>query len=561
MTMFSFPPGLLLLIGAALIPFVRGHGRTGVVLGAPALTLLAVCLVPDAGAPLVEYLGQPLDPIHASAAGRLFATVFALVALIGGLFALPVARDFELVAAFVYAGSAIGVTFAGDWLTLFVWWELMAVASMAVIWAGAAERAWRASLRYIYIHILGGVILMFGIVGWIAQTGSAAITPIEPASLAAWCILAGVLINAAAPPLWPWVADAYPEASPSGTVFLSAFTTKTAVFVLLTAFPGVDVLVPLGLAMIAYGALYALLADDMRRLLAYSIVGQVGFMVVCVGVGTDLALDAAAAHAVAHILYKALLLMAAGSVIYVTGRRRMSELGGLGRTMRVTAICAFIGGLAIAAAPLSAAFASKSLITAALAKAHDAPAWFGVMAGSALALVYVGLRFPWFTFCDRDSGLRADDPPVAMRAAMVAFAALIIGLGLYPPALYGLLPHGSSYQPYTLAHVVGQLQLLAVSALAFFALRPWVRPRPGAMHDFDWLWRVPGRWLASAVIEGLGKARAALEHGGRRRLEGCIDWLYRHHGPEGILARTWPAGSMVLWVGVMLTAYLLLYYF
>jgi len=561
MTMSSLPPGLVLLIGAALIPVVRGHGRTGVVLGAPALTLLAVWLVPDAGAPLFQYLGQPLDPVHSTAAGRLFATVFALVALVGGLFALPVARNLELVAAFVYAGAAIGVTFAGDWLTLFVWWEIMAIASMAVIWAGGTERAWRASLRYIYLHILGGVILMFGIVGWIAQTGSAAITPIEPASLAAWCILAGVLVNAAAPPLWPWVADAYPEASPSGTVFLSAFTTKTAVFVLLTAFPGVDVLIPLGLAMIAYGALFALLADDMRRLLAYSIVGQVGFMVVCVGVGTDLAQDAAAAHAVAHILYKALLLMAAGSVIYVTGRRRMSELGGLGRTMRVTAVCAFIGGLAIAAVPLSAAFASKSLITAALAKAHEAPAWFGVMAGSALALVYVGLRFPWFTFCDGDSGLRAEDPPWAMRAAMAALAALIVALGLYPPALYGLLPNGSTYHPYTLAHVVGQLQLLVFSALTFFALLPLVRPRPGTMRDFDWLWRVPGHWLAQTTIDRLGTARSVLEHSGRRRLDACVDWLYRHHGPQGILARTWPAGSMVLWVGVMLTAYLLFYYF
>lgn len=558
--MFSFPPGLLLLIAAALIPLVRGVARTGVILGAPALTLLAVWLVPDAGAPMFEYLGQPVDPVHPTAAGRLFATVFAIVALGGGLFALPVARNFELVAAFIYAGSAIGVTFAGDWLTLFVWWELMAVGSMAVVWAGGTDRAWRASLRYIYLHILGGVILMFGIVGWIAQTGSTAVGPIEPQSLAAWCILIGVLVNAAAPPLWPWVADAYPEASASGTVFLSAFTTKTAVFVLLTAFPGVDVLVPLGLAMIAYGALYALLADDMRRLLSYSIVGQVGFMVVCIGVGTKLALDAAAAHAVAHILYKALLLMAAGSVIYVTGRRRMSELGGLGRTMRLTAICAFIGGLAIAAAPLSAAFASKSLITAALAKAHDAPAWFGVMAGSALALVYVGLRFPWFTFCEGDSGLRASDPPMPMRAAMIAFAVVIVALGAYPAALYGLLPNGSSYHPYTAAHVVGQLQLLAFSALTFFAARPMIRPRPGGMRDFDWLWRYPGHWIATAVIDGLGTARATLERTGRNRLDDLIDALYRHHGPQGILARTWPAGSMVLWVGVMLAAYLLFYY-
>lgn len=558
--MASFPPGLLLLVAAALVPFTAGRGRTAVVVAAPLLTLIAVWLVPAGEGPLLHYLGQPLDPVHPTAAGRLFATVFALVALGGAVFALPAARTLEYVAAFVYAGSAIGVTFAGDWISLFVCWELMAVASMAVIWAGGTERAWRASLRYIHIHILGGVVLMFGIAGWIAQTGSVAIGPIEPTSLAAWCILAGIVVNAGAPPLWPWVADAYPEASPSGTVFLSAFTTKTAVFVLLVAFPGVQLLVWLGLAMIAYGALYALLADDMRRLLAYSIVGQVGFMLVCIGIGSPLALDAAAAHAVAHILYKALLLMAAGSVIYMTGRRRMSALGGLGRTMRLTAVCAFVGGLAIAAAPLTAAFASKSLITAALAKAHAAPAWFGVMAGSALALVYVGLRFPWFTFVDRDRGLRTEDPPAPMRAAMIAFAALIVLVGLYPPGLYALLPNGSSYHPYTVDHVLAQVELLVFSALVFFALLPLVRPRPGRMRDLDWLWRVAGGWLARAATEELSTARAALEHAGRRRLDQLVDGLYRHHGPHGILARTWPAGSMVFWVGVMLVAYLLLYY-
>jgi multicomponent Na+:H+ antiporter subunit D len=344
-------------------------------------------------------------------------------------------------------------------------------------------------------------------------------------------------------------------------VFLSAFTTKTAVFVLLVAFPGTAVLVPLGLAMIVYGAVYALLADDMRRLLAYSIVGQVGFMLVSIGIGTQLALDAAAAHAFAHILYKALLLMSAGAIIHMTGRRLLSELGGLGRTMRLTAAAGLLGGLAIAAAPLTAGFASKSLITAALSKAHAAPAYFGVMAGSALALVYVGLRFPWFAFFNGDRGLRADDPPAPMRAAMVAIAGLIIVFGVLPDLLYGLLPHGSSYQPYTVGHVVGQVELLAFSALVFFVLLPFVRPRPGTTIDFDWLWLRPGTRVVLGLTEALGRGRNALEMRARQRLNRAFDTLLRHHGPYGVLARTWPTGSMVLWVGVLLIAFLLLYYF
>ena len=557
----DFPPALILLAGAALLALFPARGRVPIVLGAPLLTLVCIWLVPAGGGPAPMFLGQTLDPVHATAVGRMFATVFAIAAFGGALYGLASTRTVEYVFAFVYAGGAIGVTFAGDWITLFVFWELMAIASTGVIWSGGTERAWRASMRYLYIHLLGGVILMFGIAGWIVQTGSVAVEPMALDSPAAWCMLIGVAINAGVPPLWPWIADAYPEASPSGSVFLSAFTTKTAVFVLLVAFPGAGILVPVGLVMIAYGAIYALLADDMRRLLSYSIVGQVGFMVVCIGVGTAMALDAAAAHAFAHILYKALLLMSAGAVLHMTGRSRLSELGGLGRSMRLTALAGLLGGLAIAAAPLTAGFASKSLITAALGEAHAAWAWFGVMAGSALALVYVGLRFPWFAFFGRDSGLRPGDPPAPMRAAMILIGGLILLFGLLPDLLYRLLPYGSSYHPYTASHVLSQVEMLAISALIFFVALPFVRPRPGITLDFDWLWRRLGYRVVHDLTEAISTGRAALELRGRQRLGRAIDGLFRHHGPRGVLARTWPTGSMVLWVAVLLTAFLLLYYF
>jgi|AntRauTorcE11898_2_1112593.scaffolds.fasta_scaffold00490_7 multicomponent Na+:H+ antiporter subunit D len=559
--MISFSPGLVLIAAAALIALFPQRGRVPIAVAAPLVTLLCVWGVPEGTGPTLQFLGQTLDPVHGSAVARLFATIFAIAAFGAAVFGIHCARPVEYVAAFIYAGAAIGVTFAGDWITLLIFWELMAVASTGVIWAGGTQRAWRASLRYLYIHLLGGVILMFGIAGHVLQTGTVEVGPVALTSPAAWMMLIGVVINAGAPPLWAWVADAYPEASPSGSVFLSAFTTKTAVFVLLVAFPGAPVLIPLGLVMVAYGAIYALLADDMRRLLSYSIVGQVGFMVVCIGVGTDLALDAAAAHAFAHILYKALLLMAAGAVIHMTGRRLLSELGGLGRTMRLTAAAGLLGGLAIAAAPLTAGYASKSLISAALGKADAAPAWFGVMAGSALALVYVGLRFPWFAFFHRDTGIRTEDPPPTMCAAMVAMAGLILIFGIFPELLYVLLPYGSTYQPYTAAHVIGQVELLAFSALVFFTLLPLVRPQPGITLDFDWIWRRAAGRFAHELIEVISSTRDDLEVRGKQRLGRIIDGLFQHHGPRGILARTWPTGSMVLWVAVLLIAFLLLYYF
>lgn len=560
--MTSFPPGLILIAAAAILALTAGRGRPAVVLGAPALTLVGVWLVPEGAGASLTFLEHSLNPVHSTAVGRMFATIFAIAAFAGALYALPNARTLEYIFAFIYAGSAINVTFSGDWISLLVWWEVMAIASTAVIWCAGTERSWQAGLRYLFLHLLGGVILMFGLAAWIAETGSVEIVALTDSfdSPAVWMILAGVAINAGAPPLWPWVADAYPQASPSGTVFLSAFTTKTAVYVLLIAFPGAAVLVPIGLAMIAYGAIFALLADEMRRLLSYSIVGQVGFMVVCIGIGTPLALDAAAAHAFAHILYKALLLMAAGSVVYMTGRERLSELGGLGRSMRLTALCALLGGLAIAAAPLTAGYASKSLISAALGDAHATAAWFGVMAASALALIYVGLRFPWFAFYDRDTNLEAGDPPAPMRYAMLGVAGLILVFGVFSDALYAMLPHGSSYHPYTVDHVLSQVELLVFPALVFFASLPLIRPRPMRLLDFDWFWRVAGARIARDGTETVASARNSLEAVGLRQLELAGDTLYRHHGPQGALARTWPSGSMVLWVGLMLLAYLIFYY-
>jgi multicomponent Na+:H+ antiporter subunit D len=335
-------PGLVLILGGLLAAMLRGTPRAAVVLLAPLAAMALVWTAPEGTLLRAEFLAHSLVLIEVDKLSRLFALIFALMAFGGALFALNQASRLELPAALVYAGSAIGVTLAGDLLTLFVFWELMAVGSTLVIWSAGTSRSGAASFRYLMIHLLGGVLLMAGIAGHAADTGSIAFGRIALDSPAHWLILGGFLINAAAPPLSAWVPDAYPEASWSGTVFLSAFTTKTAVYVLLRGFPGTDLLIFLGLFMVFYGIVYALLENDMRRILAYSIVSQVGFMVAGTGVGTELAVSAVAAHAFAHIVYKALLLMSAGSVLYMTGRRHCSDLGGLFRSMPLTAACAVI---------------------------------------------------------------------------------------------------------------------------------------------------------------------------------------------------------------------------
>ncbi|MGB5248326.1 MAG: proton-conducting transporter membrane subunit, partial [Gammaproteobacteria bacterium] len=306
------PPALIMLLAALLIGVVRGRMRTLVVLAAPLLTMVAIWGVPDGVVTTVNFLNYPIEPVEGSPVRRLFATVFAIMAFAGGLFAYRQAKWFELAAAFAYAAGAIGVSFAGDLISLFLWWELMALFSTVVVWCGGTPEARAAGIRYAIMHLLGGVILKVGIEGVMVHTGSIEIQPMLATNFDTWMILIGILINAAAPPVSAWLSDAYPRSSPTGSVFLSAFTTKTAVLALILLFPGEPVLIGVGLFMVMYGIIFALLENDVRRILAFSIVNQVGFMVCAVGIGTQMAINGAAAHAFAHIIYKALLFMSAG---------------------------------------------------------------------------------------------------------------------------------------------------------------------------------------------------------------------------------------------------------
>jgi len=551
------PPGLVLIVGGLLLPLLPRGLRPLVLLGLPLLTLALVWSLPDGPVLQAPFLGHELTLVQADKLSRLFATIFAIMAFAGALFALNQARIVELAAAFVYAGSAVGVSLAGDLITLFICWEVMAIGSTLIVWCGG-QGAQGAGLRYAAMHILGGVLLMAGFAGEVAASGSIAFGKMALDSLPRWLILAGFLINAGAPPLSAWLPDAYPESSWSGMVFLSAFTTKAAVYALLRGFPGTELLVYVGLYMVFYGIVYAILENDMRRILAYSIVNQVGFMVAGTGIGTEMALNGAASHAFTHIIYKALLLMSAGSVLYMTGKRKCTDLGGLFRTMPLTTICGIIGALSISSFPLTSGFVSKSMISEGAVDQHLPLVWFLLAAGSAGVFLHAGIKFPWFVFFQKDSGLRPPDPPWNMRLAMLLFSALCIGIGILPGPFYAVLPFAVDYVPYTASHVVFQLQLLLFSGLAFFLMLGGLKRTLTITLDVDWLYRRLGFNMARALDSLAGRVWqwlvASITLGARR----VNTRLHQHHGPEGVLGRSWPTGTMAFWTTVMLAVYLIL---
>ena len=560
MTELVVHPALVLIAGALLLPWLRGTLRSVFIVALPLVVLALVWQVPDGAAWRLHWLDFTLTPLQGDKLSRLFATIFALMAAGGGLFALAQTSRVEVPAAFVYAGSAIGVALAGDLVTVFVFWELMAVGSTLVLWSQGSDAAYRAARRYLMIHLAGGVLLFAGITGHVVDTGSIAFTRMAPDSVAHWLILAGFLVNAGAVPLAAWLPDAYPEASWSGTVFLSAFTTKTAVYALIRGFPGTELLIWVGLAMVFYGIVYALLENDMRRILAYSIVNQVGFMIAGIGIGTEMALNGASAHAFTHIIYKALLLMSAGSVLMMTGRRKCSELGGLFHTMPLTTVCGTIGALAISSFPLTSGFVSKSMVSQAAADGRLLAVWLLLTAASAGVFLHAGIKFPWFVFFQKDSGLRPPEPPASMRWAMVIFAFLCIALGVWAEPLYALLPYAVKYEPYTWAHVLTQTQLLLFSGLAFFVMLPLLKRTLTITLDVDWLWRRTLPALAGAAATAIDATRQAAGAGAAAAARKVRAAVEHSHGLNSPLARTWPTSAMALSVLLLLLAYLLLYY-
>lgn len=558
-TSLFMQPALVLIAGGLLLPLMRGALRSAWLLVIPLIALTLVSTVPDGAALTASYLGQQLVLVKGDNLSRLFAIVFSIMAFAGALFALNQQRTSELSAAFVYAGSAIGACFAGDLVSLFVFWEAMAIASTIVVWSSGPD-ARGAGLRYAAMHFLGGAILMAGIAGEFAATGSLEFGRMDASTAPRCLILAGFLINAAAMPLSAWLPDAYPKASWSGMVFLSAFTTKTAVYVLIRGFPGAEILIWIGLAMVFYGIVFAILENDMRRILAYSIVNQVGFMVVGVGIGTEMALNGASAHAFTHIIYKALLLMSAGSVLYMTGMRKCTDLGGLFRTMPLTTACGIVGALSISSFPLTSGFVSKSMVLEGAAQAHMQVVWLLLEAASAGVFLHAGIKFPWFVFFQRDSGLRPSDPPWNMRAAMILCSALCVGIGVMPQLLYALLPFKVDYAPYTASHVVSQLQLLLFSGLAFFLLLGLLARTMTITLDVDWLWRRLGRNVLSWLDAGAGRRWESATRKLSAASHAALTRLHRHHAPTGVFGRSWPTGTMAFWMTVMLGAYLILAY-
>lgn len=501
----SIPPAAIFIIGALFIPILKGKIKSAYMLLLPVLAFYILVTIPEGKHWVIRLLDYDLIFGRIDRLSLVFGYIFSIISFIAILFAIKVKDDVQHVSGLIYAGGALGVTFAGDFFSLYIFWEIMAVASTFLILARRTEKSHAAAFRYILVHVVGGLFLLAGIIIYVAKTGTTEFAFMELKGLEAYLIFFGIAVNAAIPPLHPWLQDAYPEATVTGAVFLSAFTTKSAVYVMARIFPGAELLIWLGAFMTAIPIFYAVLENDLRRVLAYSLINQVGFMMCGVGIGTALAINGTVSHAFCHILYKALLFMSIGSVLYVTGKVRCTDLGGLYKTMPVTCLFCMIGAASISAFPMFSGFISKSMIVSAAGHDKLVIVWLMLQFASAGVFHHAGIKVPFFTFFGHDSGIRAKEPPLNMMIAMGIAAFFCVFIGLFPQPLYNILPYPVDYIPYTGAHVVGQLQLLMFGALAFtlLILSGYYPAELRAINlDTDWFYRKGSR-LVVYIFTGI----------------------------------------------------------
>lgn len=488
----TIPPALVFIIGALLIPLFRGKLQSGYLLLLPILGFFNFINIPEGVHWSLKFLDYNIILVKVDKISIIFGYIYHIITFLALLYSLHVKETAQHMAALFYAGAALGVVFAGDLITLFIFWEIMAFSAFYLVWASRTKESYGAGLRYLLVHIFGGLCLLIGIVMHFYETGSLEFGFIGLKGVSSWLIFIGFGLNCAFPGLHAWLPDAYPRTTATGGVFMWTFTTKTAVYVLARGFPGTELLIWIGAAMTVFPIFFAVIENDLRKVLSYSLINQLGYMVTGIGIGTQLSLNGTFSHVFCHILYKALLVMSMGAVIYRTGKIKCTDLGGLYKSMPLTAIFCIIGAASISAFPLFSGFVSKSMVVEASAIGGLIPIWFMLTFASVGVLEHAGIKVPYHAFFSHDSGIRTKESPPHMLLAMGLTAFLCVFIGIIPGPLYSLLPYPVNFEPYTASHIVTTTQLLLFGVLAYvFLMRAGIFPAEmrATNLDLDWVYR------------------------------------------------------------------------
>jgi len=577
----SFPllaeinPGFWVILAGVICSFLPvGPARKAFVIAAPIFAGLLIFQLHDVTLPeviggVISFGPVELTTLRIDKLSVVWGYLFCLAGIINGIYALHEKCRMTDSSALVYTGAAIAGVLSGDMITLFIMWELTAISSVFLIWKGG-EHAYAAGIRYLSIHVLSGVMLLAGaILHAQANGGDFMFNEIGLESPGGWLMLIAMGIKVGFPGLHMWMQDAYPKASITGTVILASFTTKFAVYALARGFAGTEILIWIGAIMTCFPVFFAVVENDLRRVLAYSLNNQLGFMVCGIGIGTSLALNGVVGQVFVHVIFKGLLFMSIGAVMYRTGTAKASELGGLFRSMPYTTIFCLIGAGSIAAFPLLAAFVTKAMILAAAVEEHLYIPFLMMLFASAGVMEHSGIKVPHFTFFAHDSGRRVKEAPWNMLAAMGIAGFLCFYLawpfGGYQQ-LYALMPYelDHAYKPYTWDHVVFQMQLLFAAIFAFTILKRfklYPAERRAEILDADWTYRRMGLGVATWGSAMWDRLSAHVSRGRSKALDVAGRRLYQTFSPAGAASEATPSGlAAVLTAGLLFIVLLIAFF-
>lgn len=498
--------GLILIVaGLLLLVLPKKTWKWAAALG-PVLSLVAAMGLNESSHLEYQFTAKiSLALLHVDNLSWIFVVVLCIITVIAGVYSFDTKTKLEKAASLIYAGGSIAVVLAGDWITLIAFWELTAVVSTYLVWAGRTNTATRASYRYLAIHFFGGNLLLAGAL-CLCLDGNFDVGLLTDASgYGYWFMLIGIGVNAALPPLHTWVADAYPESTNEGIIYLGSYTTKVAIYALIRVFAGTEILIYLGAFLAVYAVCMALLENDLKRLLSYHIVSQLGMMVAALGTGTDVGIDGATMHALFNILYKGVLLMVAGAVVHATGMRKISELGGLWKKMPLVSLCFLIASLAIAGMPGLNGFVSKGLIMQSLVGEEFIIAYWMVLLAGIGTWLSITMKINYYVFFGKTTEHVSCSPvPIQMKIALISGTVLCIITGIFPQLSYQFMPNQTIGHPFTIEHVMEYLGLFVGATIAFGIFIKKMEPHNGLSIDFDWFYRKPMviilMWLSSIVF-------------------------------------------------------------
>ena len=542
--MSSCPPFVLFFLVAGLLPVCQGIVRHVLILSIPLISGIGLIGLEAGSYWQFSLFGYVLEPYRIDRLSLAFGYFFHIAAFICFVFSLHLRDTTQQVAGVCYAGSALGAVFSGDLITLFLFWELMAVTSVVLVWSGRTPASLRSGMHYLIMQLGSGVLLLAGATLIAHHTGDIQFTAIgldDPSvgSLASWLILLAFGVKCAFPLLHYWLTDAYPEATATGTVFLSAFTTKVAAYCLIRAYAGTDFLIAIGVVMACFPIVYAVIENDVRRVLAYCMISQLGFIVCAVGIGTPLGINAAVAYAV---VFKGLLFMVMGVILHVTGGRLCSELGGLCRTMPTLTVLGVLSALSIAALPPFSSFISKSLIMV----ASDGRGFEYALVFAQVGLFLVAaVKIPHTLFFgkpEQQQPISPSPPPPNMLFGIALAVLVCLFFGLQPRLFYALLPTPEAvlHVPYNASYILAKLQLFCFALLTFVYLnRCGVFPKHKVAINLDveWLHRKGLPIVLKSGLNGVHRIQSAACRSARLIYGALQSAMMRIYGGKGFIVR------------------------